>query len=180
MFSRSSSFSVSPTRRNPCAATSREAAFGWTIILFPQDPSQLGCFQDAVKSIPHYIECCDYFWVCAPDALHRDLGEMRDFYSWKRRGWCRLEDLSNLMSATMKMPLILTSQPYLETYDFHAGLSSLHGRPEWSVGNGKFTCCHFEHRLRKGDGQSVDIPCDKNAIAPVGCLSGIACSHTMS
>eukprot|EP00971_Amphidinium_carterae_P071020 1404124-Amphidinium_carterae.1 len=132
----------------------------------PQDKSNKS-FLDAVNSIPHYVERCNYFWVCAPPAVHQDMSEFRDYTTWKGRGWCRLEEAANLFSHTLKMPLVVSNDTRLTTYGWLDRMMSSLGRPERSVGNGKFTCCHFKHKLKQKDGSEKTIPCDKDAIAPV-------------
>jgi len=124
-------------------------------------------FLDAVDSIPHYVERCDYFWICAPDALHHDLHEPRNFASWRQRGWCRLEEMTNLMSKRLKMPLVVTSTSQVQTYGFLEWVQTMYGRPEKSVANGHFTCCRFNHKMECADGTLREILCDKVAIAPV-------------
>mmetsp|Transcript_58915 Transcript_58915/g.140617 ORF Transcript_58915/g.140617 Transcript_58915/m.140617 type:complete len:591 (-) Transcript_58915:39-1811(-) len=124
-------------------------------------------FYKAVNSIPHYVERCDYFWVCAPTATHAELHEQRDFGSWRRRGWCRLEETVNFLSTNLKMPLVVTDQEKLSVYGFFDGLQIYTGRPQRSVFNGSFTCCHLGHRCEKPDGSFETIACDKYAIAPL-------------
>ena len=124
-------------------------------------------FLDAVNSIPYYVERCDYFWICTPAAVHHGVQEPRDFYSWKGRGWCRLEEMTNLFSKTLKMPLIVTNKYNITTMGFFDGLHMLFNRPERSVGNGNFTCCLFEHKMKQADGTFKHIKCDRDAIAPV-------------
>eukprot|EP00971_Amphidinium_carterae_P309617 6153140-Amphidinium_carterae.1 len=72
-------------------------------------------FLAAVNSILHYVERCDYFWVCAPPTVHRDTHERKDFATWRNRGWCRLEETTNLLSRTLKMPLIITNTSNIVT-----------------------------------------------------------------
>eukprot|EP00403_Amphidinium_massartii_P023779 CAMPEP_0178395682 /NCGR_PEP_ID=MMETSP0689_2-20121128/13344_1 /TAXON_ID=160604 /ORGANISM="Amphidinium massartii, Strain CS-259" /LENGTH=539 /DNA_ID=CAMNT_0020016343 /DNA_START=211 /DNA_END=1830 /DNA_ORIENTATION=+ len=122
-------------------------------------------FYKAVNSIPRFVNRCDYFWVCAPTAMHEELQQQRDFSSWRRRGWCRLEETTNFLSTNLKMPLVVTDQEKLSMYGFFDGLSMYTNRPERSVFNGTFTCCQLGHRCEKPDGSYEDIVCDKYAIA---------------
>mmetsp|Transcript_56259 Transcript_56259/g.134069 ORF Transcript_56259/g.134069 Transcript_56259/m.134069 type:complete len:654 (+) Transcript_56259:75-2036(+) len=126
-----------------------------------------GAFLNAVHSIPHYVERCDYFWVCAPTATHCDLQESRDFSSWRQRGWCRFEEVVNLLSRALKMPLIVTSPTKVGTYGFLDAIQMFFGRPERSVANGRFTCCRFNHKIPQADGTFIDIPCDKSALGNI-------------
>jgi len=132
----------------------------------PQDTAKAS-FLDAVHSIPHYVERCNYFWICAPPTRHEELGERRDYYTWKGRGWCRLEDCANLLSKRLKMPLVVTNTSRLDTYGFIDGLHYFFNRPERSVANGNFTCCYFAHKVKQADGSVKEIPCDRDAICPV-------------
>jgi len=126
-----------------------------------------GAFLNAVHSIPHYVERCDYFWVCAPTATHCDLQESRDFSSWRQRGWCRFEEVANLLSQALKMPLIVTNSDKIGTYGFLDAIQMFFGREERSVANGSFTCCRFGHQVKQADGTVTEIPCDKEALAPI-------------
>lgn len=48
--------------------------------------------QDAVMSIPAYIQRCEYFVVLAPVCQHTDLEQTYvDKSTWNTRGWCRAE-----------------------------------------------------------------------------------------
>jgi len=132
----------------------------------PQDRTKPE-FVAAVNSIPHYVERCDYFWVCAPNAQHGDLNESRDFFTWKQRGWCRLEEMTNLLSKNLKMPLVITNDKRVETYGFLEWVQTMYFRPERSVANGTFTCCRFGHRVQVADGSYRHIDCDKKVITPV-------------
>jgi len=124
-------------------------------------------FMSAVQSIPHYVERCDYFWICAPRAKHSDLHAVRDFSSWRQRGWCRFEEVVNLLSRALKMPLIVTSPTKVGTYGFLDAIQMFFGRPERSVANGSFTCCRFNHKVPQADGTFIDIPCDKSALGNI-------------
>jgi len=132
----------------------------------PQD-KQKSYFVDAVNSIPYYVERCDYFWICAPRAIHHDLHEQRDFYTWRGRGWCRLEEMTNMLCRTLKMPLVVAVPNQVCTYGFLDGLQYLGTDPKRAVANGKFTCCLFDHKVPQPDGSIKEIKCDKLAVAPV-------------
>eukprot|EP00403_Amphidinium_massartii_P029960 CAMPEP_0178393542 /NCGR_PEP_ID=MMETSP0689_2-20121128/12241_1 /TAXON_ID=160604 /ORGANISM="Amphidinium massartii, Strain CS-259" /LENGTH=462 /DNA_ID=CAMNT_0020014137 /DNA_START=309 /DNA_END=1694 /DNA_ORIENTATION=+ len=133
----------------------------------PQEKSKSSSFHDAVCSLPRYVERCNYFWVCAPPALHYELDEFRDFSTWRSRGWCRFEEVANLWSKSWKMPLVVSNDVQLATYGWMDRMLWTLGRPERAVGNGAFQCCHFNHELQGLNGSSVPIECDKDAIAPV-------------
>eukprot|EP00971_Amphidinium_carterae_P066378 1314498-Amphidinium_carterae.1 len=124
-------------------------------------------FLAAVNSILHYVERCDYFWVCAPPAIHKETQERKDFATWRKRGWCRLEETTNLLSRTLKMPLVVTNTSKIATVSFLESLQTLWGKPESSVACGQFSCCAFGHVLRLPDGTEKQIPCDKESIGPI-------------
>jgi len=132
----------------------------------PQD-TQKSSFKDAVNSIPHYVERSDYFWVCAPRGRHHELKEVRDFASWRGRGWCRFEEIMNLLSKVLKMPLIVTNATHVQTYGFIDAIQMFFGRPDRSVANGNFTCCRLGHVIKKKDGTTQHIPCDKDTLGPI-------------
>jgi len=132
----------------------------------PQDPGKSD-FMNAVNSIPFYVERCDHFWICAPPAIHADLHEVRDLQTWRNRGWCRLEETTNLLSRTLKMPVVVTNQTRTETYGFLDGLQYYYGRPERAAMNGKFTCCVRGHKVQLEDGTIRRFPCDKEVIMPI-------------
>jgi len=71
------------------------------------------------------------------------------------------------MSKRLKMPLVLTCSQKVQTYGFLEWVQTMYGRPEKSVANGNFTCCRFNHRMKRPDGSTKEIACDKVAIAPV-------------
>mmetsp|Transcript_54997 Transcript_54997/g.128620 ORF Transcript_54997/g.128620 Transcript_54997/m.128620 type:complete len:662 (-) Transcript_54997:63-2048(-) len=132
----------------------------------PQSGYDPEAFAAAVNSIPHYVQRSNYFWICAPQGKHVELAEVRDYASWRGRGWCRLEEMANLLSSKLKMPLIITDANKLGTYGFFDKMMSLWGRSELSVANGRFTCCSLNH-VHTANGKRKTIPCDRLALEPV-------------
>lgn len=53
-----------------------------------------GAQRMAVSALPAYLSVADRFVICAPSALHRDLGHKCGMNSYLRRGWCRMEMLA--------------------------------------------------------------------------------------
>ena len=49
-----------------------------------------------IHSLPAYVQLCECFLVLAPPAVHES-GDLRDLRGWYRRGWCRVELLSNAL-----------------------------------------------------------------------------------
>mmetsp|Transcript_54204 Transcript_54204/g.129146 ORF Transcript_54204/g.129146 Transcript_54204/m.129146 type:complete len:592 (-) Transcript_54204:75-1850(-) len=133
----------------------------------PQGPNKGEDFVKAVNGIPHYVERCDYFWICAPRAIHAELQQPRDFSTWRSRGWCRLEDTVNFLSRNLKMPLVVTCQPHVTTFGLFDAMQPYFGRPERSVFNGRFTCCQLNHEIKEPDGTIREIDCDKYTLAPM-------------
>mmetsp|Transcript_45445 Transcript_45445/g.83140 ORF Transcript_45445/g.83140 Transcript_45445/m.83140 type:complete len:572 (+) Transcript_45445:52-1767(+) len=124
-------------------------------------------FAQAVATIPHYVERCNLFWVCTPRTLHKELQEPRNFYTWRNRGWCRLEESMNLLSRYLKMPLVVTTENNITTTGIFDSFTYFLGHPERAIGQGNFTCCRFNHKITGPDGTIQEIPCDKLALAPV-------------
>ena len=62
----------------------------------------------AVDSIPSYIERCTQMWVLVPPSSHADLpGATCDFFSWRQRGWCRMEFAASKLARGDDMPLMV-------------------------------------------------------------------------
>ena len=96
----------------------------------------------AIHSIPLYVERSTYFMVCAPRAIHASTGEACDFSTWQGRGWCRLEEWSNLLSQHAMSPIVISEREkvcVLETTDVL--LFRAHHK-KCAVGCGAFSCVH--------------------------------------
>lgn len=116
----------------------------------------------AIQSIPCYIEQSSYFIVLCPNARHADSGELCDFESWLRRGWCRFEVWCNVMSHQRVVPLVLTNTCAwtigIDDFVAHCGQSRTA-----VVGCGEFSCCRWNHK--RADGTSS--PCDLDLVLPI-------------
>jgi len=55
------------------------------------DQKDLQELQNAVDSIPRYVQASKYFVVLAPCVKHVDTGDLMSKESWQSRGWCRVE-----------------------------------------------------------------------------------------
>ena len=99
----------------------------------------------AIASIPHYISSSNWFMVLAGPWTHEN-GEPRGILAWSKRGWCRLEQLANYLSATPKPVLVAQSATMIEAHHPVGWISC----PAWrlSVGNANFTV--DEDRLTLG------------------------------
>ena len=119
---------------------------------------------NAVNSIPYYVERCSFFVVVAPKALHTDGGHTCDLTSWRARGWCRLEEWANNLSLNSKCPVIVTENNVMvQGWEDHVVLVG--GTREGAVACGEFTCCQLGHRVVMpaiaGGGQVVKkLKCD--------------------
>ena len=127
-----------------------------------QDPSQtLEDMKRAIDSIPAYIERSTHFFAVCPPVVHQQLGTICDYGTWLGRGWCRLEQVCLLLARFNDVPAIVVkgggSPPAMVA-------SNVSKRP---VGLGNFTCCARNHRIPNSDGVEIEIPCDKDAIAPL-------------
>jgi len=78
--------------------------------------------QNAVDSIPAYVEKSSYFFILAPfgGIKHFDSGRFCDYVTWLSRGWCRLEQASRALSVTETcVHLIVNSTLLEEKYPFN-------------------------------------------------------------
>lgn len=65
------------------------------------DPRTVTLSGLAVQSIAAYVERASLLLVLAPICVHKDSQQACNFSSWRKRGWCRLEMMSALLSAGM-------------------------------------------------------------------------------
>ncbi|CAE8724092.1 unnamed protein product [Polarella glacialis] len=120
----------------------------------------------AVRSIPAYLERCNYLWVLAPTAIHADLQTVRNFSTYRSRAWCRLEEWGNLLSSNTMMPLVVTDSPSIATYSTLEFILDNAHKSERGPCSGQLSCCAFGHSVSIC-GENKVIPCDKIAIASV-------------
>lgn len=86
---------------------------------------------EAVSSIHSYIADASYFLCLVPPARYED-GSPRDWHTWRRRGWCRMESLVNSLLPNPKPCLVVESMSSVfvsEHRDF----------PLYAAGLGDFT-----------------------------------------
>eukprot|EP00397_Hematodinium_sp_SG-2012_P011103 GEMP01011232.1.p1 GENE.GEMP01011232.1~~GEMP01011232.1.p1 ORF type:complete len:641 (+),score=129.46 GEMP01011232.1:545-2467(+) len=130
----------------------------------PQAASNREAFQHAVKSIPAYIEMSAMTFILAPTVDHHEAvdanGEASvcDFYSWKRRGWCRLELLAAHLKVNSQPPVVIRSEAYMHFIPI--GILAIQAR----VAEGDFTCCALNHQRIHPDGTASPLTCDKAAL----------------
>ena len=76
----------------------------------------------AIASIYAYVGNSDFFLVLAPPLQHEN-GSMRDYRAWMRRGWCRVEALSNVLAQRSKQIILMQSRSDMVKYGAR-GISS--------------------------------------------------------
>jgi len=132
---------------------------------------QIGTYLDAgvsdlmkaVESIPAYVEKASHFFAVTPTVTHADLPSVTCNYgSWLKRGWCRLEMISLLLSRFNDLPVIVVRGPECQPYMISP--TTIMARPP---GGGELTCCARNHEMRNPDGTMRKIPCDRDKIGPV-------------
>mmetsp|Transcript_8020 Transcript_8020/g.23944 ORF Transcript_8020/g.23944 Transcript_8020/m.23944 type:complete len:489 (-) Transcript_8020:922-2388(-) len=130
---------TTPSARSPSSVSERHL------------PRTMSTQKAAIVSIPAYVERTHYFVVLAPRAAHEDTGAVCDLESWRKRGWCRLEEWSNFLTIQKSNPLVLTEHPRVhveEMADVGGGvrvpgarrfrpesraLGARRSRPEWRL-----------------------------------------------
>mmetsp|Transcript_27000 Transcript_27000/g.62833 ORF Transcript_27000/g.62833 Transcript_27000/m.62833 type:complete len:719 (+) Transcript_27000:106-2262(+) len=120
------------------------------------DPQTVHQSSLAVQSIAAYVERASLLMVLAPVCVHAETGRACNFASWRRRGWCRMEMMSALLSAGKVRVMVCTgaeATPFL--------LHPFEG-PRLPVGDGEFSCCDLGHKLG-----GATLCCDKKRIRGV-------------
>lgn len=90
----------------------------------------------AISSLPAYVANSAFFLVLA-GAWEHENGSVRDYRAWYRRGWCRLEQLSNALGPKPKQIILMQSRSDIIAY----GAMGITGY-NWllsGVGDGQFT-----------------------------------------
>ena len=138
----------------------------------------------AIESIPHYVDACTTFMALCPPVKHKELDYVCDYHTWRKRGWCRLEEqVSELKlfqfsdqplpqfgpGATAwevpRRPLMVLSPTHITCVDMFDHFYMLGVRSQ-TVMNGDFACCSLNHQKTFEDGTVLDLPCDKDRIRP--------------
>ena len=108
--------------------------------------------QNAVQSLPGYVENASIMVVLAPTVIHKNLPDTCcDLRSWRSRGWCRLETLAAYLSRRNIQILQILSpckDPKFVPYQTLMAMVPSHGI---------FACCERGHRGPRGE----EIECDK-------------------
>jgi len=65
----------------------------------------------SIATLGVYASLCEYFVVIAPPIKHDPLGTTCDLESYKRRGWCRLEQWAHLTAAGTERLYVATGEP---------------------------------------------------------------------
>eukprot|EP00928_Gymnodinium_smaydae_P083387 TRINITY_DN66626_c0_g1_i1.p1 TRINITY_DN66626_c0_g1~~TRINITY_DN66626_c0_g1_i1.p1 ORF type:complete len:687 (-),score=81.87 TRINITY_DN66626_c0_g1_i1:47-2035(-) len=129
------------------------------------DPNATGDMLKAVDSIPAYVEMTDYFVVLCPTCEHSEVRDgnaprLCNYYTWKTRGWCRMESFSQYLSTNRTPLIIIKSETCIE-------LESLSEEIFCAPGLGEFSCCAMDHKVKVEDGSVTEIACDRWKIARV-------------
>mmetsp|Transcript_8023 Transcript_8023/g.23966 ORF Transcript_8023/g.23966 Transcript_8023/m.23966 type:complete len:436 (-) Transcript_8023:960-2267(-) len=123
---------TTPSARSPSSVSERHL------------PRTMSTQKAAIVSIPAYVERTHYFVVLAPRAAHEDTGAVCDLESWRKRGWCRLEEWSNFLTIQKSNPLVLTEHPRVHVEEMADFWSFRANTRLGSVATGDFT--HDEDR----------------------------------
>ena len=109
--------------------------FVWfDIFSVPQaDPVNQG---KAIASLPAYVANAAFF-LCLAGAWEHENGSVRDYRAWHKRGWCRLEQLSNALGPSPKQIILVQSRSDICTYGAR-GITNYEWQ-HWPVGEGSFT-----------------------------------------
>eukprot|EP00439_Symbiodinium_sp_Y106_P079588 s2050_g18.t1 len=110
----------------------------------------------AVQSIAAYVERSSLLLVLAPVCIHAETGRSCNFASWRRRGWCRMEMMTAILSSNKVRIMVCTgaeATPFL-MHPFEA--------PRLPVGDGDFSCCALGHKLG-----GATLTCDKKRLRGV-------------
>ena len=98
------------------------------------DPSTISAvaenWKEAVQSIPSHLERCACHWVLTPAAHNVDRDDSCSFSSWRRKGWCRVEEWANFLSISALMSPVVSENELLSTYSMHA---LLHVGQHWQA-----------------------------------------------
>jgi ankyrin repeat protein len=107
--------------------------------------------QNAIKSIPAYVERSDFTIILAPVCHHVNRKVTTCYKTWRRRGWCVMELFSAFLSRQSNPALLITSAFGIPQWNSPAEFVKL------SVGNSNFSCCQRNH-IGTDKGK---ISCDK-------------------
>ncbi|CAE7349507.1 unnamed protein product [Symbiodinium sp. CCMP2592] len=96
--------------------------------------------QNAVDSIPSYVQMSRFFFVLAPVMEHAENGKMLSKHSWRSRGWCRTERVARELTCTdSRMVVVESAEHQYLMVPFDSWL-----RP---AGEGQFTVASDRERV---------------------------------
>lgn len=105
--------------------------------------------------------------VLVPPCKHTDTGQDCDITTYRRRGWCRVEQvafaLKDYKLGAGRVMMAVVNDVEGTVHPEPATWERLAQNPNKSVFNGDFTCCMRGHKLADGK----EIPCDKTALEDV-------------
>eukprot|EP00397_Hematodinium_sp_SG-2012_P007069 GEMP01007111.1.p1 GENE.GEMP01007111.1~~GEMP01007111.1.p1 ORF type:complete len:620 (+),score=123.95 GEMP01007111.1:40-1899(+) len=115
----------------------------------------------SIQSIPAYLKLSTFGFVLVPTLecqSHEDTQTV-NYHSWQGRGWCRLENF--FMEMYSLTPVVIESEDVIYFQPYIMGVSLC------AIADGKFSCCEAGHIVRRPDGTTVPLQCDKTKLASV-------------
>ena len=101
---------------------------------------------NCIRSIPYYVDSCDFFLALVPSLQHNDTGEECNYRSWLRRGWCRTEMWCKLLSETSTTPIVtVTSETSAAFISPHRWVHFPVPMGEFSVEEDRKACSQVIH-----------------------------------
>eukprot|EP00397_Hematodinium_sp_SG-2012_P021528 GEMP01022246.1.p1 GENE.GEMP01022246.1~~GEMP01022246.1.p1 ORF type:complete len:654 (-),score=121.62 GEMP01022246.1:290-2251(-) len=153
--------------RDNWSALLQDALVWYDYFSVPQEESNKEDTQLAIRSIPAYIEMATVMFILAPTMEHRESidanGERRlcDYYSWAKRGWCRLELFAMYLKVNARTPVVIQSEGSM------LFISPASFACQSRTAEGDFTCCRLTHQRALDDGKASSFACDKPVLFEV-------------
>jgi hypothetical protein len=129
-------------------AACREALLDSTVGNKTQDHSKghtdnAKLLKQAVESLPAYVELSSMMLVLVPTDEHRDRkGEVVDWCSWRRRGWCRLEFIAGTLSRSNMKIMVVKGPEFVPEFIFSSDALQVHRRTLFFVRHFEFITIH--------------------------------------
>ena len=109
------------------ASETKKIAWVWFDVMSVPQADRVGQGK-AIGSLPAYVANSSFFLVLA-GAWHHENGSVRDYRAWHKRGWCRLEQLSNALSPVAKPIILVQSRSDVCTFPARGITSTLASPP---------------------------------------------------
>ena len=107
----------------------------------------------AISCITEYVSLASLFVVLAGPWKHEEEDAVRDVRAWGQRGWCRMENLANSLSAARKTFIVAESATNVLAY----GPVGIMGR-SWSDASEVVGCGECVPCTCLNAGLDIDIP----------------------